>query len=83
MIRPWPMQEAKNRLSELVDRALAEGPQLISRRGTDTVVVLSIEEFKRLRGQGTNLVEFFAASPLAEVELDMARDKDTGRGIEL
>ena len=41
MSRSWQLQEAKNRLSEVVDEALKEGPQVITRRGVETAIVLS------------------------------------------
>lgn len=44
----WQLQTAKQKLSEVVDRALAEGPQVISRHGRDTAVVVSIDDFRRL-----------------------------------
>ena len=45
MSKAWQLQEAKNRLSEVVEKALSQGPQVVSRRGKDTVVVLSIEDY--------------------------------------
>jgi antitoxin Phd len=44
---PWPVYEAKARFSELVDAAVNEGPQVVSRRGVETVAVVSIRELKR------------------------------------
>ena len=49
-MRDWPLQEAKARLSELVDTTLKKGPQQISRRGKRTVVVVPAEEWDRLTG---------------------------------
>lgn len=79
----WQLQQAKNRLSEVVDRALEQGPQLITRRGVETAVVLSIQEYRSLRRPESDLVDFFQSSPLTEVELDLERDSDTGREVEL
>ncbi len=44
----WPLQDAKARFSELVDVTLKKGPQVVTRRGVETVVVVPIEEWKRL-----------------------------------
>ena len=44
----WPLQDAKNRFSELVNAALAGKPQRVTRRGQPAVVVLSAEEYERL-----------------------------------
>ena len=51
--RQWPMKDARAKFSELVDRAHDDGPQIVTRNGKPTVVVVSIEEWdrrKRLRG---------------------------------
>ena len=79
----WQLQEAKNRFSEVVNKALRQGPQVITRRGAETAVVLSIQDYRRMRRPETDLVDFFQTSPLAEVELDLERRHDTGREIEL
>lgn len=79
--RKWALQDAKNRFSEVVNRAEAEGPQLITRRGEDTAVLISVRDFKALTGQKQSLVDFLRSSPLGEI--DLSRDSDTGREIEL
>ena len=45
----WQLQEAKNRFSELVNKVLSEGPQVVTRRGEEVVVIVSNEEFKKLK----------------------------------
>jgi prevent-host-death family protein len=79
----WKLQDAKNRFSELVKKALKAGPQIVTLRGKETAVVLSVEEYRRLARPETGLVEFLQSSPLAGVELDLERDRDTGREVEL
>jgi len=44
----WQLQEAKARFSELIDDTLEKGPQIVTRRGIDTAVVVSVEEWRRL-----------------------------------
>jgi prevent-host-death family protein len=44
----WQLQEAKQKLSTVVDRALSEGPQTITRHGVETAVVVSVEQFRKL-----------------------------------
>jgi prevent-host-death family protein len=69
--RQWPMKDARAKFSELVDRAHDDGPQIVTRNGKPTVVVVSIEEWdrrKRLRG---HLVDFFATSPLRTEGLEI------------
>ena len=82
MIR-WQLQDAKNRLSELVRKAREEGPQVITLHGRDAVVVMSANEFGKLSRPRGSLVDFFRKSPLAGVNLDLERSTDTGRRIEL
>jgi antitoxin Phd len=82
----WQLQTAKARFSELFRRARSEGPQLITRRDKEGVVMISDEQYQRLVGkahQPQNLLQFFRESPLVGVELDLERDKDEGRDIEL
>lgn len=79
----WNLQDAKNRFSELVREASKAGPQVVMRRGKETAVVLSIEEYRRLVRPRVSLVEFMRSSPLREVELDLDRSPDTGREVEL
>jgi antitoxin Phd len=84
--QPWQLQTAKARFSELFRRARTEGPQVVTRQGKEQVVILPAEQFaqliKRVR-QPKSLVRFFAESPLARVSLDLSRDVDPGRDIEL
>jgi antitoxin Phd len=47
-IEAWPVQDAKARFSELLDACVREGPQIVTRRGTETAVLVSIELWKRL-----------------------------------
>ena len=77
----WQIQEAKNRFSALVDEALRHGPQIITRRGTKTAIVLSVEDYVKLTEEKTSLVEFFQNSQLYGVDLDITRSKDPGREV--
>ena len=75
----WTVAEAKAKLSELIQRAERDGPQTITRHGEEAVVVVSAEEWERKTKRRGNLAEFFANSPLREVELDLKRRKDRPR----
>ena len=79
----WQVQEAKARFSDLLREAARSGPQQITVRGRAAAVVLSTEEYGRLRGQKPSLVEFLRASPLVGVELDIERDRLIPRDIDL
>ena len=47
----WQLQDAKSRFSELIDYTLEKGPQVVTRRGIDTAVVVSIEEWRKLKNE--------------------------------
>jgi prevent-host-death family protein len=82
----WQVQTAKARFSEVFRLARSEGPQRITRQGKEGVVMISDEQYDRLlvkRRQPKSLVQFFRESPLVGVKLDLERDKDTGRDLEL
>jgi prevent-host-death family protein len=79
MTRVWQLQEAKNRFSEVVDEALASGPQVITRRGVNTAVVLSYDEYRSMFLSQQKLSKFFRESPLADTELDLSRDQSGWR----
>ncbi len=71
----WQLQEAKARLSELIKKATMEGPQSITIHGEPTAVVLSIEEYERLKKPRGSFVEFMRRSPLYGVDLDFRREQ--------
>jgi prevent-host-death family protein len=71
----WQLQEAKSRLSEVVDEAVAVGPQVITRRGVPVVVVLSHEDYRRMAARKLPLGQFLRESPLADITGDLGRDK--------
>ena len=48
-MQTWPVQDAKARFSELLDACVREGPQVVSRRGTETAVLVPIDEWRRLQ----------------------------------
>ena len=78
----WQLQDAKNRFSEVVEKALRKGPQLITRRGVETAVVMSVKEYRKLIKPKKDLVQFFRNSPLKGVEIDLERKKDLPREID-
>lgn len=82
----WQVQTAKARFSEVFRLARTEGPQRITRQGKEGVVMISDEQYDRLTvksHQPKSIVQFFRESPLVGVDLDLERDRDTGRDIEL
>jgi len=79
----WQLQEAKNRLSTVVKEARRGAPQMITVHGAPAAVVVSFEQYQELTRPCSSLSEFFRASPLHEVELDLERSRDAGREVEL
>ena len=77
----WQLQEAKQKFSELVRRALTSGPQVVTRHGRAAVVVVSAEDYGRLRGGG-GFKEFLRAAPDVS-RLGIRRDRRPGRRVTL
>ncbi|MGH6957138.1 MAG: type II toxin-antitoxin system prevent-host-death family antitoxin [Caulobacteraceae bacterium] len=79
------MQDAKARFSELVRRVRSEGPQHVTVRGREEVVVIAAEAFRRLKGEGTGarLVAALQASPFREIELEPSRGPAPVRDVRL
>jgi prevent-host-death family protein len=81
--RSWQLQDAKNRLSEVVDQAARSGPQIITRRGVEAAVVVSAADWAKLARQRRPLIEVLRRAPRIPDGLDVTRSRDTGRKIEL
>lgn len=81
----WPLQTAKARFSELVRRARGDGPQHVTVHGRDEVVVLSAEEFRRLKGEqtGAALIAALQASPHRDIDIAPSRAPMPVRGVTL
>ena len=72
---PWLLRDAKAHFSELVRRVRSEGPQHVTVHGRDEVVVISAEEFRRLKGDltGASLIAAMQASPHGDIEFEPQR----------
>lgn len=77
----WQLQNAKNQFSEVVTRALSEGPQTVTRRGKEVVVVLSMEDYRRLVNPAMSFKAFLRCAPIEDLEIE--RSRDDGREVEL
>ena len=85
MSTKWQMQDAKARFAELVRKAGTDGPQVVTHRGVDAAVVLSMDEYKRLQPAKKSFVDHLFSGPKFDDEIvDMLneRSSDTGRDIE-
>ena len=79
----WTVAEAKAKFSEVVQKAETEGPQRITRRGEEAVVVVSKKEWDRKTKRKGTLLEFFMNSPLRGSGIKIERLKDAPREIDL
>ncbi len=80
-MKQWPVQDAKNQLSRVIELARSRGPQTITRHGQPVVVVVAANEFKKLRSPKETPLAFF--SRFKGFGLDLARRKDLPRKIEV
>ena len=78
----WQVQDAKQRFSELVRRAVSEGPQTVTRHGEEVVVVVAADEFHRLAGGVPGFKEFLLGPPHAEIP-EVPRDSSPTRAVDL
>lgn len=78
----WKLQDAKAKFSQLVEGALQAGPQFVTRRGQEAVVVLSVAEYKKLVSKKPSFKEFLLACPKIDEDFEIERQKDFPRSIE-
>ena len=81
----WQVQEAKQRFSEVVRKARTEGPQRITVHGREEVVVVSVEEYRRVKGErtGAALVKLLQDSPLRDVRIERTSTRSNIRSVDL
>ena len=80
-MKKWPLQDAKNQFSRLVELAQTEGPQTVTRHGRPVAVVVSAEDFRSQSRPKESVVEFFA--PLRSSGIRLARQRDLPRKVKL
>jgi len=78
----WQLQEAKTRLSEVIEEAHSKGPQIITRHGAERAVVLSMEDYRALTAHKPNLKEYLLGGPKVD-SFEIERESDAGREISL
>jgi len=79
VIRSWQLQEAKNKFSQVVENAVSDGPQIITKHGVEVAIVISFAEYQKMITSKGKVSEFFRDSPLAGIDLDLWRDKSDAR----
>ena len=78
----WQLQQAKTRLSEVIEEAHQKGAQIITRHGAERAVVLSIEDYRALTAHKPDLKAYLLGGPKVD-SFEIEYDRDTGREIEL
>ena len=78
----WQLQEAKQRFSEVVRRALDEGPQVVTRHGEEAVIVVSAREYRCLAGGAPDFRDFLLGGPDLSA-LDLERAGELPRDVDL
>ena len=81
-MQAWQVQDAKNRLSELIEKAQAEGPQAITRHGHAKAVLLSIDDYRTLTGAHPDFKTWLLSGPKLD-DFPLERSRDAGREIEI
>lgn len=79
----WQYQEAKAKLSEVMNHVKEEGYQVIVRNKKEIFIILSQEKFEEITQPKESLLDFFKRAPLPELDLKIKRNKDTPRIIDL
>ena len=67
----WPVQDAKARFSELLDACLEKGPQLVTRRGAETAVLVPIEQWRRMKDASRPDLKTLLLCELSPRDLDL------------
>lgn len=80
-MKKWPLQDAKNQFSRLVEKAEKEGPQTVMRHGKPVVVVVAEREFRRMKRPRESVLEFFA--PLKDSGVKLERNRELPRDVNL
>jgi len=78
----WQLQQAKTRLSELIEDAHTRGPQIITRHGAERAVVLSMEDYRALVAHKPNFIEYLLNGPKVE-GFEIEPSQDMGREVDL
>ncbi len=78
----WQVQEAKSRLSEVMERAESEGPQTITKHGKAKAVLLSIAAYEALAAGRPNFIDYLLSGPRFD-DFEIERDKSLPRDVDL
>ena len=79
----WKLQDAKSHFSKLVEQALKKGPQYVTRRGVEAVVIISFKDYEALTSTKPSFKELLLNCPKVDQHFEFTRQKDLPRSIEL
>ncbi|NIM17133.1 MAG: type II toxin-antitoxin system prevent-host-death family antitoxin [Candidatus Aminicenantes bacterium] len=79
----WKFQDARSQFSKVVENALKNGPQYVTRRGAETVVIMSIQEYEALTSNKPTFKEFLLGCPKMDEHFNIERQKDYPGSIDL
>jgi prevent-host-death family protein len=79
----WQVQEAKQRFSELLRAASADGPQIVTRHGEEIAVVIDIADYHRLQRSLTDFKDYLRSGPALDDDLDLWRSTERPRPIDV
>lgn len=79
----WTLQDAKNRFSEVVEKANTEGPQKVTKHGKETVVIVAASDWNAYEGKRISIADFFLSSSLAGADLEFTRDTSAVRPVDV
>lgn len=78
----WQIQDAKARLSEVIEKAITDGPQTITRHGADRAVLVSIKDYQALLAGRRDFRSHLLSGPRVE-GFDVERDRSPARDVPL
>lgn len=80
-MKSWPLQDAKNQFSQVVDLARRLGPQTITRHGQPVAVIVAVDEFRKLSRPKESVLEFFSRLKGSRIKFVRRRDLPGEGGV--
>jgi prevent-host-death family protein len=72
-MRIWPVQDAKARFSEMLEASVKDGPQIVTKRGVETAVLVPVEEWRRLQSSGRPSLKELLLADAARGNINLPR----------
>ncbi|WP_203783439.1 type II toxin-antitoxin system Phd/YefM family antitoxin [Paractinoplanes rishiriensis] len=79
----WQVQEAKQRFSELLRAAASGEPQIVTKHGEEIAVVLTMSEYRRLKGERMSFTDYLLQEPQVGIDFDFERSRELPREVDL